>query len=292
MCSKLIKKAIETEGTNEQALFKFRILLDLCIPMRRFETCVYTAFKCHPNGCELRKKLIISFTEITKASAAKHVYIDLIKEKMTNDDDDDDEEEYRSKQVPKSKQKSTLDSTVPDKKFDDPKVNIARIPNHGATESSKRGRELYEHLKALYDSTKYGDGSVKSMCYKLTHTDIEMYFGGSEARMDSEYYIPFFGSIRIPIHFMKIRNTLNGRNVSYFNSMYIKLIESIDSETYPNNVECIVLRNMKIPPPIAEACMHSALKDRPNGAEIRKRLCIGRSELVSDPDAIDILQTL
>lgn len=64
---------------------------------------------------------------------------------MPNDDDDDDEEEYRSKQVPKSEQKSI----VSDKKFDDPKVNIARITNHGANESSKRGRKLYEHLNAL-----------------------------------------------------------------------------------------------------------------------------------------------
>lgn len=85
---------------------------------------------------------------------------------------------------------------------------------------------------------------------------------------------------------------MNGHHVDRQYPMYKKLVESIDSETYPNNVKCTVLRNMKIPPTIAEACIYSALKDRPNGVEIRKRLCIARSEIVTDPDAIDILQTL
>lgn len=199
-------------------------MVDLCIPMHIFEICVYTAFKCHPNGCELRKKLSISFseivrdpqdinilrtskhekelgaffmecmgfdyndfnlTEISKAGATT-VYIDLANEQIPHDDDDDDdEEEYQLKQVPKSKQKST----VPYKKFDSPKVNIARITNHGSNESSKRGRELYEHLKFFYDSTKYGDGSVMSICYTITHIDNELYFRGSEAHTDSEYVL-------------------------------------------------------------------------------------------------------
>lgn len=319
----LIQAIDANEKKKHLAQIVFTILHDLRIPMQIFEACLLTAIKCHPNGAELRKKVCIGCGEIVRNPAdiailptATHemklgaffiecmgidyddfnlnelkqqqrytgyeeaiVQIDLTKTQMPMYDIFEGKPK-RNDEPAKAKPAATAD-----KNFKDPAVNIARIKNSDTNAST--GEVLYNRLKALYANTTYGNGLTMSIFYKLTHTRVELYIGGSEARTDSRQYIPLFGTSRIPAHFRFLKQKLNGQNAGLHDPMYTQLVESIDNlaETYPTNFECTVLRDIQIPSTIAEACVYSYIKNRPDGHEVRKRLCISRCEIVTDPRA-------